>query len=212
MDQSIELRVAGCKPTLSSKHRSMSLQIVLYNDPVLRVKGAKIDAFDDDLRALAADMIATMHESRGIGLAAQQIGKALQLCVVDLRQCDIDFTWELDGAKPPLDLFMPMVIANPEITVHQDTDDYILEEGCLSFPDIRGDVIRPDAITVKFQDQDGVAHVLTCDALLSRCIQHEADHLNGTLFIDRMKKNVRSGIDKAIKALAVETKAATEKS
>jgi len=185
----------------------MSLKIVHYNDPILRQKGVDITTFDDDLRALAKEMVDTMHESRGIGLAAQQIGRALQLCTVDLRQCDIDFDWILDGAKPPLDLFMPMVIANPRITIHEDTDKYILEEGCLSFPDIRGDVVRPDEITVKFQDEHGVEHTLVCNDLLSRCIQHEADHLNGTLFIDRMTKKVRGAIDRAIKALALETQA-----
>lgn len=190
----------------------MPLQIVHYNDSILRKKGDKIVTFDDDLRNLATEMIATMHESRGIGLAAQQIGRALQLCVVDLRQCDIDFDWELDGVKLPLDLFMPMVIANPEITLHTESGDYILEEGCLSFPDIRGDVTRPDEITVKFQDQHGVAHELLCNDLLSRCIQHEADHLNGTLFIDRMTKKVRASIDKAIKALALETKGTVDES
>ena len=187
----------------------MSLQIVHYNSPVLREKGARITGFDPDLAALGHEMIETMHAARGIGLAAQQIGRAIQLCVVDLRAADTDFNWLLDGAKPPLELFMPMIIANPEITVKPDTDDYIYEEGCLSFPDTRGDVIRPDAITVKYQDQNGVPHVLECDGLLARCIQHEADHLNGTLFIDRMEKRVRSRIDKAIKELAAQTKAAS---
>lgn len=188
----------------------MPLQIVNYNDPILRQKGDKITTFDDAFRTLSAAMVDTMHDSHGIGLAAQQIGRALQLCVVDLRKCDIDFDWELDGAKTPLDLFMPMVIANPQITVQVNTDQYILEEGCLSFPDIRGDVMRPDEITVKFQDEHGVDHTLICNDLLSRCIQHEADHLKGTLFIDRMTKRVRATIDREIKALALDTKAAAE--
>jgi peptide deformylase len=186
----------------------MVLPIVHYNTPVLREKGAPVTAFDADLKQLGAAMIEAMHEARGIGLAAQQIGRALQLCVVDLRAAELDFTWQLDGAKPPLDLFMPMVLVNPQITVTPGTDDYIYEEGCLSFPEIRGDVIRPDAITVKFQDQHGVPHELTCDGLLSRCIQHEVDHLNGTLFIDRMEKRVRTKLDKAVKELALATKAA----
>ncbi|MFI5358072.1 MAG: peptide deformylase, partial [Opitutales bacterium] len=151
----------------------MSLSIVHYNQPILRAKGAKISTFDPALATLARQMIDTMHAAHGIGLAAQQIGRALQLCVVDLREAEAEFSWELNGAKPPLDLFMPMVIANPVITEQPDTDDYLAEEGCLSFPEIRGDVIRPDAITVKFQDQHGVPHVLRCDGLLARCLQHE---------------------------------------
>lgn len=188
----------------------MSLTIVHYNNPILRRKGARITAFDTALAGLADAMIATMHAAHGIGLAAQQVGQALQLCVVDLRAAEAGFTWELDGAKPPLELFMPQVIVNPEITVVPGTDDYAFEEGCLSFPDIRGDVIRPDAITVKFQDQHGTPHVLKCNDLLSRCIQHEYDHLQGTLFIDRMEKPVRAGLDKALKELAQRTREAAK--
>ena len=187
----------------------MSLPIVQYCDPILRRKGEKITMFDAFLRQLSTDMIATMHAASGIGLAAQQIGRALQICVVDLRKVEIDFTWELDGAKPPLDLFMPLTLANPDMTVVRGTDEYLYEEGCLSFPKIRGDVPRPEAIVVKFQDENGVAHVLRCDGLLARCIQHEADHLNGILFIDRMEKKVRTKIDPEVRALAKATRETT---
>ena len=94
----------------------MPLRIVHYNEPVLRTKGAKVTAFDAALARLSADMVDTMHEAEGIGLAAQQVGHAIQLCVVDLRGADARFTWELDGAKPPLELIMPMTLANPVIT------------------------------------------------------------------------------------------------
>ena len=189
----------------------MSLRIVHYNDPILRKKGAVVTAFDADLRKLATDMIATMHAAGGIGLAAQQIGRALQLCVVDLRESDADFGWELDGAHPPLELFMPMVIANPVITIAKGTPTEIVEEGCLSFPEIRGDVKRAVAITVKFQDERGVPHVLACDDLLARCVMHEADHLNGVLFIDHMTKKTYGKIEDAVAALVHETKAAAKK-
>src|SRR3954462_15475093 len=115
----------------------MVLPIVHFNSPILREKGTKIAAFDAALAKLAADMIDTMHDAHGIGLAAQQIGRALQLCVVDLRDAEGDFTWELDGAKPPLELFMPLVLANPVIAVEKGTPETIYEEGCLSFPKIR---------------------------------------------------------------------------
>ncbi|MES2694832.1 MAG: peptide deformylase [Verrucomicrobiota bacterium] len=189
----------------------MALQIVHYNEPVLRTKGEKVTTFDAALTRLAAEMVDTMHEAAGIGLAAQQIGRALQLCVVDLREADADFSWELDGKRLPLDLFMPMVIANPQIAVHPGTKETSYEEGCLSFPKIRGDVIRPDAITVKYQDQFGVPHVLICDGLFSRCIQHETDHLNGLLFIDRMDKKTRTKIDEDVRALAKDTRATPRK-
>ena len=186
----------------------MSLRIVHYNEAVLRAKGEKVIAFDAPLAALAAAMIETMHDAAGIGLAAQQVGRALQLCVVDLRESDADFAWQFDGARLPLDLFMPLVLANPQIAVVRGTVETVYEEGCLSFPKIRGDVVRPDAITVKFQDERGVPHVLSCDGLFSRCIQHEADHLNGVLFIERMDKKTRTTLDEAVKTLAKETKAA----
>ena len=186
----------------------MSLPIVHYNEPVLRKKGDKIAVFDAALAILAAEMVETMHEAAGIGLAAQQIGRAIQLCVVDLREVEAPFAWELDGAKPPLDLFMPLAIANPHITIGAGVAEEIEEEGCLSFPKIRGDVSRPHIITVKFQDERGVPHILKCDGMLARCIQHEADHLNGVLFIDRMAKKVRAEIDEEVKSLAKATKVA----
>lgn len=183
----------------------MALRIVRYNDPVLRQKGEPVKVFDSALALLSDQMIATMHTASGIGLAAQQIGRALQFCVVDLRQTDRDFDWELDGARPPLELFMPLSLANPVVTLLQ-SDKTVYEEGCLSFPDIRGDVIRTDAIRVTYQDLQGVPHTLACDGLLARCIQHEVDHLNGTLFIDRMEKKVRTPLEKSIKELAKQTR------
>ncbi len=188
----------------------MLLPIVRYNQPVLRKKGAQVTAFDATLRKLADDMVETMHEAEGIGLAAQQIGQAIQFCVIDLRPVDADFTWELDGRKPPLDLCMPMALANPKITVLPGKETSY-EEGCLSFPGIRGDVIRPDSIRVEFQDLDGTAHVLVCTGLLSRCIQHEADHLNGVLFIDQMAKRVLIELKPELKDLEKETKASAKK-
>jgi peptide deformylase len=188
----------------------MSLQIVHYGDPVLRRKGEKITEFDDTLARLARDMIDTMHAAGGIGLAAQQIGRALQLCVVDLRGVEVDFTWELDGAKPPLDLFMPLTVVNPELTFVRDGSESNREEGCLSFPDIRGDIIRPDDVLAKFQDERGIPHQLRCNGLLARCIQHEVDHLNGVLFIDRMTKKVRALIEDDVKALAKSTRDAAK--
>ncbi len=185
----------------------MSLRIVQYDDSILRKKGEKIVSFDAALAKLAEDMIAAMHEAGGIGLAAQQVGVARQLCVVDLRQSDDGFAWELDGRCPPRELFMPMVLANPKVTPAPGTPDTVHEEGCLSFPGIRGDVTRPEEITVKYQDEHGVSHVLACNGLLARCVLHEYDHLQGKLFIDRMAKPARAAIDPAVKALAKQTRA-----
>ena len=188
----------------------MPLPIVQFNEPILRKKGTKITTFNAALRKLAAEMVETMHAAEGIGLAAQQIGQAIQLCVVDLRAVEPDFDWELNGVRPPLDLFMPMVVANPVIKP-VNGDDYAYEEGCLSFPKIRGDVVRPDEISVTYQDGDGHTHTLRCNGLLARCIQHEADHLNGILFIDRMEKDSLADIDADLKALKKRTREATKK-
>lgn len=187
----------------------MSLTIVHYNHPILRKKGLKVTAFNAELTELASKMVETMHEARGIGLAAQQIGQALQLCVIDLRSTDRDFDWELDGAKPPLDLFMPLTLVNPVVKVIP-SEETIYEEGCLSFPEIRGDIVRPDVITVTFQDAQGTPHTMTCNGLLSRCVQHEVDHLNGVLFIDRMAKRVRGAVDKPVRDLAKKTRDESE--
>ena len=115
----------------------MSLEIVRYNDPILRKKGEKITDFDAVSPHLPTPMIETMHEAHGIGLAAQQVGHAIQMCIVDLRGTDAEFDWKLDGAKPPLELFMPMVVINPKVAIAQKTPTASVEEGCLSFPEIR---------------------------------------------------------------------------
>ncbi|MES1167495.1 MAG: peptide deformylase, partial [Pseudomonadota bacterium] len=88
----------------------MALSIVHYNHPILRKKGAKVTLFDAALAQFAAEMIEAMHAAGGIGLAAQQVGRAAQICVVDLREAKSGFAWLLDGARPPLDLFMPMTL------------------------------------------------------------------------------------------------------
>ncbi|HEY5078509.1 MAG TPA: peptide deformylase [Opitutaceae bacterium] len=186
----------------------MNLEIVHYNDPVLRRKGEKITEFGRELETFAADMVETMHFERGIGLAAQQVGRAVQVCVIDLRIAEADFEWTLDGAKTPLELFMPMVMVNPKVTVAKKAPLAVLEEGCLSFPDIRGDVERAQVLTVKYADQHGLPHTLECNGLFARCVLHEVDHLNGILFIDRMGEAVREVIDEAVKALAKQTRAA----
>ncbi|RME69485.1 MAG: peptide deformylase [Verrucomicrobia bacterium] len=189
----------------------MPLPIVHYGDPILRKKGAPVTEFNAELARLADDMIETMHEAYGIGLAAQQIGLALQFCVIDLRGAEADFHYTLDGATPPLDLIMPMALANPEVTLEPEPTT-VYEEGCLSFPGINGDVIRPDRTRVVFQDLQGVRHEMICNGLLGRCIQHEVDHLNGILFIDRMEKDVLAAIEPDTRRLKKETRRRLRKS
>ena len=168
----------------------MERLLTYYGNPVLREKGSTVDLFDSDLKALVNDMIETMHAEEGIGLAAQQIGIAQQICVVDVRppkDSKIHFNYSYDGKSTPLDLFMPLAIINPKILI-TDSCESLYQEGCLSFPDILGDVSRAKAVSCQFQDTDGNSHTIEADGLLARCILHEVDHLNGILFIDTMKK------------------------
>lgn len=165
----------------------MSLKVVLYNDGILRQRGAEVTDFGPDLRRRAEAMIETMHEADGIGLAAQQVGVAEMLCVVDLGEISPETAGRavLDGRPLPPAGFMPLVLVNPEVT-DEPSARTGYEEGCLSFPGMTGWVERPERVSVRYRDVDGNGHRLTCDGLLARCIQHEVDHLNGILFIDRM--------------------------
>ena len=167
----------------------MGLRVTQYGEGVLHEKGEKITEFDAELKSLAQEMLVTMEEHAGIGLAAQQIGKAICLCVVDLGEAAHDTgTAILDSRPVPPPILMPLVLVNPRIELPTPVDMEIMEEGCLSFRQVRGDVIRPEKIEVFYQDLEGESHHLVCEGLLSRCIQHEVDHLNGILFIDRMTK------------------------
>ena len=168
----------------------MERALTYYGSPVLREKGETVETFDSDLKSLASDMIETMYAEEGIGLAAQQIGITQQICVVDVRppqESEIHFNYSYDGKSTPLDLFMPLVIINPEVEITDSTES-LYQEGCLSFPNILGNVSRAIAILCQFQDTDGHSHTLEADGLLARCILHEVDHLNGVLFIDSMEK------------------------
>jgi peptide deformylase len=183
----------------------MSLNICYFGNSVLRQKGRKIVKFDEQLTKLASDMLEIMHTSEGIGLAAQQIGKAIQFCVMEVPDYpDYPTACILDGKPLSSSLIMPLSLANPEVKT-LPSDEYYYEEGCLSFPGINADVARPERIVVTYQDLDGVEHTLECDGLLARCIQHEVDHLNGVLFIDRMEKNTYAEIKKDVQTLKRQT-------
>lgn len=165
------------------------MDLVYYDDVRLRRKGAKVESFDKELSELANQMLEKMYAARGIGLAAQQVGRDIMLTVIDLQRDanDLDFEYELDGKEVPWGLMMPLVLVNPEVKAKKKPTCWY-EEGCLSFPEINADIERPEIISVSYQDLEGNPHTLICDGILSRCIQHEVDHLNGVLFIDRMPK------------------------
>ena len=183
----------------------MTLRITQYGEAILHQKGKKIESFDSDLSQLSRDMLEAMYQVQGIGLAAQQVGKAIRFCVVDVPDHpDYPMACILDGKSLSPSLLMPLSLANPQVTA-LPSDEYYYEEGCLSFPEIRGDVARPERIIVRYQDLDGATHELECDGLLARCIQHEADHLDGILFTERMEKEVYAEVKSEVKALKKKT-------
>ena len=186
----------------------MILRITQYGEPILRKVGEPITEFDQALAELAKDMVDTMYEEEGIGLAAQQVDRALQICVIDVRPpegVEVPFNYNYDGKQPPLDLIMPMAIVNPKVTIIDNTED-VYEEGCLSFPGVNGKVDRPIGIRCEFQDTEGNSHVIEADGLLGRCILHEVDHLNGKLFIDLMQKRDLKKNETKIKKLKRESR------
>jgi peptide deformylase len=189
----------------------MILEIVKYGSPVLRQKGAKIEAVAPEIKKLIADMLETMEANHGVGLAAQQVGAAKQLAVIDVRVVtDRPSTLELDGQPADVAKFMPLVLINPEVS--PVGEPVTGGEGCLSFPEIFADIARPGTVDVKALDARGKPIFFRCGGLLARAVQHETDHLNGILFIDRMDKKTKAELQPELDELQAQTKAARLKS
>jgi peptide deformylase len=184
----------------------MILPILQYGDPVLRAKGNRVETIDDRIRELAANMIETMHAAHGVGLAAQQIGEALQLTVLDISAVEDDrpSTLKLDGPDVDPKTAMPLVLINPEIDLGGETELGV--EGCLSFPEITGDIERAQSVTVRAQTLEGGAIQVEAGGFLARAIQHEGDHLNGILFIDRMRSAAKAALSSRLRRLQKETR------
>ena len=165
----------------------MILPIVKYGNPVLRQKGAVIAKVTPEIQQLVEDMIETMHDANGVGLAAQQVGKALQLAVIDIpTNSERPSRLWLAGKEADIQSIMPLVLVNPKIEITKKKE--IDEEGCLSFPGIGGDISRGFRVTVEYQDLEMKKCKFEAGGLLGRAVQHEVDHLNGILFIDKMTK------------------------
>ena len=147
--------------------------LIILPDPILRQVSKPIETIDGEVKKLADDMLETMYDAPGIGLAAIQIGVARRMLVLDVSK---------DGEDKK-----PLVFINPEIVASTDARS-VYEEGCLSIPDYYAEVERPAGITVKHLDRDGKEQLTEADGLLATCLQHEIDHLNGVLFIDHISK------------------------
>ena len=179
----------------------MIREIVIYGDPVLRKKGKQIDKITEEIRTLAEDMIETMHDAHGVGLAAQQVGESIQLTVVDVSDAENrpSRMW-IDGQEVDPKDHMPLILINPQLELSRETE--IGPEGCLSFPEITADITRAERVTVKALDVDGKPVSFEAEGLLSRAVQHETDHLNGILFIDRMSSAAKATLGSKLKKLA----------
>jgi peptide deformylase len=188
----------------------MILEVVKYGHPALRKKGARIASLTPAVKELIANMFETMYAARGIGLAAQQVGEALQVTVIDVREASAErpSTLELNGKPADVGNFMPLVLINPEIKpVGEMTAG---PEGCLSFPEVYADISRPGTVDVTAMNEFGNRIDFRCGGLLARAVQHEADHLNGILFIDRMDSETKRDLKPELEALQAETKAALQ--
>ncbi len=184
----------------------MILEVVKYGQPVLRQKGAKITTVNAEVKHLIADMFETMYAAKGIGLAAQQVAHAVQLTVLDVRAVtDRPSTIEVAGQPAEVADHMPLVLINPEIK--PVGDPIVGPEGCLSFPEIYGDISRPEFVEVKALNEKGKPISFKAGGLLARAVQHEFDHLHGLLFIDRMDKKTKEELRPELDALQAETKA-----
>lgn len=181
----------------------MIRKIVLYPAPVLRQIGARIETVTDEIRQLAADMIETMYDAQGVGLAAPQVGEALQLAVVDVSHDEECVSYlRVNGEEKRLADICPIVFINPRLELHGPKESE--NEGCLSFPELRGEILRPSEVKATLETLDGGTVVIETDGLFARAIQHEVDHLFGRLFIDRMSSARKHAIRGRLKEMQEE--------
>jgi len=182
----------------------MRLPIFQYGAAILRAKGKRIDQIDDRICELAANMLETMQAVNGVGLAAQQVGEAIQLTVLDVSPVeDRPSTMTFNGEHVDPKAKMPLVLINPQITLGAETEVGI--EGCLSFPDITGDIERAESVIVHAETLKNEKIEIEATGLLARAIQHEIDHLNGILFVDRMNSATKVSLASRLKRLQKET-------
>jgi peptide deformylase len=178
----------------------MLLDIVQIGDPVLRETCEEIADINDDITQLADDMLETMYHAHGVGLAAPQIGRALRMAVIDVsHDPDCISFLRVNGEEADMLDHMPLVFLNPELELHGSRA--VETEGCLSIRGVRAPVGRPSIVRVKFQQLDGSVMEMETDGLLARAFQHEIDHLDGVLFLDRLSPAAKMALRKQLKTL-----------
>lgn len=194
------LKAPSPKPARTAYHRTMlpdpsTLRIRLYPDPILRQKAQPVD-LTPSLHPIIDRMFELMREANGIGLAAPQVGLPWRLFIIDIPEGD-----ERSAADmPPTATSGPTVYINPELSQPARSVE-VHEEGCLSLPDIHGDVIRPTEISVTATDLKGQRFTHRAAGLYARCIQHEFDHIDGVLFLDRMIQSSRARVRAQVRDL-----------
>lgn len=176
-------------------------------DPVLRKRAKPVAAVTPAVRELARQMIATMYASHGIGLAAPQVGRSLRLIVIDTHNPEQPPAPNASPGEILLEARMPLALVNPEV-VRAGPEVVSCSEGCLSVPEIWADVARPERVVVRARTLDGQEFEVECGGLLGRCLQHEIDHLNGILFIDRLTKAEFGRVARDVESLEQRTRAA----
>ena len=178
----------------------MILEIVKFGHPALRAKGVAVREVSESIRKLAADMIDTMRDADGVGLAAQQVAVPIQLAIVDVTGVsDRPSALFVDGKEVDLEEWMPMVLMNPVLELGKEKVPG--NEGCLSFPEMTAEIVRSQRVRVKARLLDGRDVDFEATGLLSRALQHEVDHLNGILFIDRMNSAAKAALAGRLKRM-----------
>jgi peptide deformylase len=184
----------------------LKYRVLTYGHSELRRKAKPVRTFDIGLRTLASDLIETMHASSGVGLAAEQIGRNEAVCVIHVPAAQ-DRNTETGERENP-DIAMPVVLVNPKIMETEGTQSD--REGCLSFPEIYVTIRRVYRIACSFQDLDGKTQTIRVVGLAARAVQHEVDHLNGVLLVDRMSTVQKLAFAGRLKRLKSDAKAETE--
>jgi peptide deformylase len=177
------------------------LPIITFPNPILKEISLEVSSVDDNLRKLMDDMIDTMYSQAGVGLAAVQVGVLKRVLVMDVSYKIEDCDGHHNHSHNHLSGENPMFLVNPKI-VKFSSETKVYYEGCLSFPEIRADIIRPKEVEVEYLDYNGDKKTLKADGLLATCIQHEIDHLNGITFVDYLSKLKRDMLLKKLKKLS----------
>lgn len=179
----------------------MVLEITQYGNPVLRKKCKQVDKVDDTITKLVEDMLETMVAAHGVGLAAPQVNEDIRLAVVDVSHDPECISYlKVNGEDAKLEDIMPLVFINPELELDGPRESE--SEGCLSIRDIQAKVRRPSIVKASLPQLDGSVLELEADGLLARAIQHEVDHLNGILFVDRVSPAAKVSVKRKLKRLA----------